>query len=82
MEDPKNIYHTEDDRDNVHLFPTYNFTLAIYWSPYLVHVEDKMMTWPADNKTALVAHIHVDKLDDAWVNRISGVDFLQLSTGS
>lgn len=41
-----------------------------------------MMTWPADNKTALVAHIHVDKLDDAWVNRISGVDFLQLSTGS
>lgn len=41
-----------------------------------------MMTWPADNKTERVAHIHVDKLDDAWVNRVSGVDFLQLSTGN
>lgn len=80
VEVPDHTYNAPDDRDNVHVFRTYNFTIAIYWSPYLVHVEDKDITWP-DNKTQSVAHIHVDKLDRAWTDRISGVDILQVSTG-
>lgn len=81
VEVPDHTYNAPDDRDNVHVFRTYNFTIAIYWSPYLVHVEDKDITWP-DNKTQSVAHIHVDKLDRAWTDRISGVDILQVSTGT
>lgn len=80
VEIPENIFHAPDDRDNVHLFPTFNFTLAIYWSPYLVHVEDKMLTF-TNNVTQAVAHIHIDRLDDAWVKRVRGVDILQISTG-
>lgn len=80
VEVPENTFHAPDDRDNVHLFSTFNFTLAIYWSPYLVHVEDKMLTF-TNNKTQAVAHIHVDRLDDAWVKRIHGADIVQISTG-
>lgn len=79
VEMPDHTYQAPDDRDNVHVFRTYNFTVAIYWSPYLVKVENKEITW--NNRTQAVAHIHVDKLDEAWVDRISGVDILQLSTG-
>lgn len=80
VEVPDHTYNAPDDRDNIYVFRTYDFTVAIYWSPYLVHVEDKDITWP-DNKTQSVAHIHVDKLDRAWTDRISGVDILQISTG-
>lgn len=76
---PDHTYSAPDDRDNVHVFRTYNFTVAIYWSPYLVKAENRQLTW--NNKTQAVAHIHVDKLDEAWVDRIPGVDILQVSTG-
>jgi hypothetical protein len=79
VEMPDHTYNAPDDRDNVYVFRTYNFTIAIYWSPYLVQAINKDITWK--NSTQAVAHIEVDKLDPAWVDRISGVDILQLSTG-
>lgn len=79
VEMPDHTYNAPDDRDNVYVFRTYNFTIAIYWSPYLVEAINKDITW--NNRTEAVAHINVDKLDPAWVDRISGVDILQLSTG-
>ncbi|KAG0615945.1 hypothetical protein M758_5G078500 [Ceratodon purpureus] len=81
VEQPDHTYNAPDDRDNVWVFRKHNFTLAIYWSPYLVHVEDKEITFSSDNQTRTVAFIHVDRLDKAWVDRIPGVDILQLSTG-
>lgn len=80
-EQPENIYAAPDDRDKVFVFRSYNFTIAVYWSPYLVHVEDKQITLP-NNQTAVVPDVHLDKLDEAFVSRMPGVDFLQISTGS
>ncbi|XP_024381548.1 xyloglucan O-acetyltransferase 1 [Physcomitrium patens] len=80
VEDPKNTYHTEDDRFNTYLFRSFNFTLSIHWSPYLVRVEDKSITWP-DNTTETVKHIYVDELDEVWVKAAVGVDILHISTG-
>ena len=79
-EDPNHAYQGPDDKDNVYIFRSYNFTLAVYWSTRLVHVEDKLITFP-DNSTLEVAHIHLDKLDKAWVERVPGVDIVQISTG-
>jgi hypothetical protein len=81
VESPDHTYSAPDDRDNIWVFRKHNFTLAIYWSPYLVHVEDKEIRFSSDNKTQTVAFIHVDRLDEMWVDRIRGVDILQLSTG-
>lgn len=81
VESPDHTYSAPDDRDNIWVFRKHNFTLAIYWSPYLVHVEDKEIRFSSDNETHTVAFIHVDRLDEMWVDRVRGVDILQLSTG-
>jgi hypothetical protein len=78
---PDHTYQSlPDDRDNVYVFPSHNFTIACYWSTRLVHVEDKLITWP-DNSTEEVAYVHLDKLDEAWAERIPGTDCVQISTG-
>ena len=77
---PDHTFQRADDRDNVYVFRSHNFTFAIYWSTHLVHVEDKLITWP-DNSTLEVAHIHLDKLDREWAERVPGIDILQISTG-
>lgn len=80
VEDPKDIYHSEDDRNHIYLFQSYNFTLRIHWAPYLVRVEDKLYTWP-DNKTEIVTHVYLDELAEVWVKAAVGADILQLSAG-
>ena len=80
MEDPKDTYSSEDGRDIFHHFPSFNFTLSVRWSPYLVRIEEKMVTWP-DNYTETVRHVYVDELDEAWVKVAVGADILHLSTG-
>lgn len=80
VEDPKDVYHSEDDSNHVYLFQSYNFTLRMHWAPYLVRVEDKPFTWP-DNKTDVVTHVYLDELAEVWVKAAAGADILQLSTG-
>lgn len=74
------MYHSEDDKNHVYLFQSYNFTLTIHWAPYLVRVEHKTYTWP-DNTTETVPHIYLDELAEVWVKAAVGADILQLSTG-
>ena len=81
VEDPKDMYHSEDDRNHIYLFQSYNFTLRIHWAPYLVRVEDKPYTWPDSNKTEIVTHVYLDELAEVWVKAAVGADVLQLSAG-
>ena len=80
MENPKDVYRSEDDKNHIYLFQSYNFTLTIHWAPYLVRVEDKSYTWP-DNKTEIVTHVYLDELAEVWVKAAVGADILHLSTG-
>ena len=75
------VYHTEDGRNHIYLFESYNFTLKIHWAPYLVRVEDKLFTWPDSNVTEMVTHVYLDELAEAWVKAAVGADILHLSAG-
>lgn len=77
---PRHTYWSEDGRHNVYNFQPSNVTLTIRWSPYLVHVENKLITWP-DNTTETVSHIYVDELDPNWVTAVVGAEILHISTG-
>jgi len=79
-ERPENTYKAPDDRDNVFVFREYNFTMAVYWSPYLVHVDSRKITLP-NNATETGVDVHLDQLDEALLKRLPGVDILQISTG-
>lgn len=80
MEIPERTYYTDDDQNMAFLFKSTNFTLAIYWSSYLVRVVAKKLVFP-DNSTKDVAHIYLDELDQAWAKHAPGIDVLQISTG-
>lgn len=80
MEDPKHEYWSEDGRNNIHHFRSFNVTLTIRWSPYLVRTEEKLVTWP-DNTTETVRHVYLDEPDETWVKAAVGADILQLSSG-
>jgi hypothetical protein len=80
VEDPKHTYWSEDGRNNVHHFRSFNFTASVRWSPYLARIEEKLITWP-DNVTESVRHVYLDEPDEMWVTAAVGADILQLSTG-
>ncbi|KAG0504490.1 hypothetical protein KC19_11G144700 [Ceratodon purpureus] len=80
VEDPKHTYWSEDGRNNIHHFRLFNFTLSVRWSPYLVRIEEKLVTWP-DNTTENVRHVYLDEPDEMWVKAAVGADIVQLSTG-
>lgn len=51
-------------------FPSYNFTLALAWSPFLVNYTVEEGLWK----------IHVDRLDWAWTSAIDGFDVAVFNT--
>lgn len=79
-ERPENTYKAPDDRDNVFVFREYNFTMAVYWSPYLARVDYRQITLP-NNATETGVDVHLDQLDEALLKRLPGIDILQISTG-
>jgi hypothetical protein len=80
MENPTRTYHQDDDKENTYLFPSYDFTLSIRWSPYLIRQSDKEIVM-GDNTTRVVAHLDLDVLEESWVNAIIGADIVIISSG-
>ncbi|GLJ42434.1 hypothetical protein SUGI_0879240 [Cryptomeria japonica] len=77
VEHPNNTYK---DKDNIFVhwyFPSYNFTLMVLWSPYLVKVtKEEFKGVPSG-----VVKLHLDVLDPEWVTLLPNTDALVLSTG-
>lgn len=76
MEKPKNTYHSDDDKTNHWVFPSYSFVLTINWSPYLVR--ESSLQLPGTNVT--MTQLDLDVLGP-WVESIAGTDALVLSSG-
>ena len=76
MEKPINTYHSEDDKINHWLFPSYSFVLTIDWSPYLVR--ESSFQLPGTNAT--MTQLDVDVLGP-WAESIAGADALVISSG-
>lgn len=72
VEIPKNLFRDDMDRFVHWYFPTYNFTLAVLWSPFLVEgTEDKV-----GSET-----IHLDIVDKNWASSLHQYDYIVLSSG-
>lgn len=77
VEHPKTTYKDETNV-NVHwYFASYNFTLMVVWSPYLVkNTEVEFKGIPQG-----VIKLHLDVLDPNWVTLLPNMDAIILSTG-
>ncbi|PUZ61228.1 hypothetical protein GQ55_4G258900 [Panicum hallii var. hallii] len=50
-------------------YESYNFTVSIFWSPFLVKA----------NKSGELWHLYLDEPDDAWLAGVAGSDYVVLS---
>jgi hypothetical protein len=76
VEKPINTLHDEDDRTNYWFFPSYSFTLTIFWSPFLV----KHSTFSVQGTESTIMELDLDVLD-TWVESMAGTDVLVVSSG-
>ncbi|PIA49085.1 hypothetical protein AQUCO_01300143v1 [Aquilegia coerulea] len=78
VEDAVMVYHDEKYSSKRWLFPSYNFTLSVIWSPFLVEAatfEDINGVSTAD------IQLHLDKLDHIWVDQYQNIDYMIFSGG-
>lgn len=74
---PRDVYKDSEDRFRTWYFPGHDFTLMILWTKYLVEGEERM-----SNGTASGVHdLYLDKIDNAWAEKIQGVDYVIISNG-
>lgn len=71
VEKPTNTFHSDDDKTNHWLFPSYAFTLTIHWSPFLIK---------HSNTGSTPIELDLDVLD-AWADSMAGTDVLVISSG-
>uniref|UniRef100_A0ACD5VG92 Uncharacterized protein n=1 Tax=Avena sativa TaxID=4498 RepID=A0ACD5VG92_AVESA len=69
---PKDMSATWRTRDRIQYYEGYNFTIKIFWSPFLVRTEES-----ADN--AGVFKLYVDEPDGSWFSGVAEFDYMILS---
>lgn len=77
VEYPKNLYRDDMDRFVHWYFPSYNFTLAVLWSPFLVgSTEDE-----SEGFARGIEKLHLDIVDKNWASDLYKYDYVVLSSG-
>ncbi|KAK9683260.1 hypothetical protein RND81_10G127200 [Saponaria officinalis] len=78
VESPIDISNTNDDNFRRWHFKSYNLTLAILWSPYLV----KTLENDPHNKTGKTFYgLYLDEPDDVWKTQIHDFNYIIISAG-
>lgn len=78
VEQAKEIYHDEQYKSKTWVFPSYNFTVAVIWSPFLVKAE----IFENNNGVSTgETQMHLDKLDEKWMSQYNGFDYVVIAGG-
>lgn len=72
------VYHDKEYRSRRWRFPSYNFTISVIWSPFLV----KAAIFEDNNGVSTSeVELHLDKLDKKWTDLYQNLDYIIISTG-
>ncbi|KAL2895933.1 Protein trichome birefringence-like 19 [Bienertia sinuspersici] len=69
---------TEDDNFKHYYYHSYNFTLAIFWSPFLVKTQDND---PNGKAGKTFVGLFLDEANQDWTSQIDGFDYILISAG-
>nr|DAD36324.1 TPA_asm: hypothetical protein HUJ06_006965 [Nelumbo nucifera] len=72
------VYHDEEYRSRIWYFPSYNFTLSVIWSPFLVKAaifED------INGISTSEVQLYLDKLEKNWTDQYQSLDYMIISGG-
>ncbi|XP_059294840.1 protein trichome birefringence-like 19 [Lycium ferocissimum] len=78
VEYPVDISDNPDQSFKKYKYATYNFTLAMYWSPFLVSTKEADADGPCH--TGLY-NLYLDEADEKWTTQIEGYDYVILNAG-
>ncbi|KAH6801864.1 TRICHOME BIREFRINGENCE-LIKE 23 [Perilla frutescens var. frutescens] len=78
VEKPIHVYHDESYRNRRWVFPSYNFTLSIIWSPFLA---EAAIFEDMDGVSSSEIELHLDILDKNWTKHYKSLDYMIFSSG-
>lgn len=73
---PEDISKTTDENFKRWEYKTYNFTISVFWSPYLVRTQ---RTEP--NDVTRPFNLYLDEPDPSWTTQIEPFDYVIISAG-
>ncbi|KAF5207217.1 trichome birefringence-like [Thalictrum thalictroides] len=75
VEKPVDVSTSPDEQSRRWQYTNYNFTIANFWSPYLVK------TGEADPMFPSLFSLYLDEFDDSWTSKIHEFDYVIISAG-
>ncbi|KAI3979256.1 hypothetical protein MKX01_007732 [Papaver californicum] len=83
VETANEVYHAgysdEGFRDRRWHFPSYNFTLSVIWSPFLVKAVYSIVD--INGVSTEDIQLHLDELDKKWIDQYTSFDYMVISGG-
>jgi hypothetical protein len=78
VEWPIDVSYKHDDYFMRWKYPSYNFTIASYWTPFLVKAKQENSDGPTH--TGLY-NIYLDEIDEKWTSEIEDFDYVIINGG-
>ncbi|CAJ1961262.1 unnamed protein product [Sphenostylis stenocarpa] len=72
------VYHDEGYKSKIWKFTSYNFTLSVIWSPFLMKAD---IFEDINGVSSSETHLHLDILDDKWTNQYKNFDYVAIAGG-
>ncbi|XP_047968548.1 protein trichome birefringence-like 23 isoform X2 [Salvia hispanica] len=72
------IYHDESSQSQTWLFPSYNLTTSVIWSPFLAKANIPQNIYDASPSEV---DVHLDTLDPSWTDHFKTWDYTIFSAG-
>lgn len=74
---PNDIYKDSEDRFRKWYFPSYDFTLMMLWSRFLIVGEERMVNGTGSS----IFDMQLDKVDNDWAKELPNLDYAIISDG-
>ncbi|GAB4827439.1 Protein trichome birefringence-like 19 [Ancistrocladus abbreviatus] len=78
VEYPIDVSYTKDEKFKRWFYTSYNFTLATFWTPFLVKAKQDDPNGPSGTG---IFGLYLDELDESWATQIDEFDYLLISVG-
>ncbi|KAJ4960120.1 hypothetical protein NE237_020030 [Protea cynaroides] len=74
-ETPADIYKDSEDRSRTWYFPSYDFTLMVIWSKFMVVGEERVF----NGSPSGAFDLHLDRIDNEWASKLPWLDYAIIS---
>lgn len=78
VEQAVQTYHDEGWKSRRWIFPSYNFTVSVLWSPFLA---EAAINEDINGVSTREIELHLDKIDRNWTSQYQNMDYVIFSSG-